>query len=511
MSCNRRDFLKGMAACFAGGVMGRGGGIFKLRGTHVSFSAAPRGMPGGNIVVFVQLSGGNDGINMVYPLNGKQRSNYEMARPTLALPIDTTTMQPWVDAKIGGTAVLDIGQNVDGNNYAFNPAMGALHNLFTQGKLAVLPGVHYPAANHSHFESTNIYTSADPSGNNADGWFGKFLNLDSGYSASDVPTVIMGDSQSPLFTPSVPGIFTFSNLDALQFPANDDGQLKAMIFNDYCAMASGRDGNAFPEMVKIAQTAHATVTHLTEFYNPAGADGMLIPAKVQALLLDKDGNYSRDNPLIYSSPLNTDVNPAIQGNDLATDLKHVAAIIRADVGARFFHVTIGGFDTHSEQEKGLYHSSLLNQLSEALAAFYAELGQAVTLPAALTGYQTGDLTNNVALVSFSEFGRTITQNATDPNKAGTDHAASAPQLVLGGKVLGGQYGVYPQLDDPGAEAQDDLKLTTDFRDVFGTMLDKWLNVPVADLGPGTGKILTPTSVADQDGNSYTAYTPLGFL
>lgn len=507
---SRRDFLKGMGASFAGGIMGRGA-LHSLPGTNVSYSAGSRGATGGNIVVFVQMSGGNDGINTVYPLNGKQRTSYEGFRPTLALPNQQAQFQPWIDKKIGSDTALDLGVNVDGNNYALNPGMGALYNIFQKGKLAVLPGVHYPSPNHSHFESTNVYTSADPSGGDGAGFFGKYLSSpDSGFAGSDIPSVVMGYSQTPLFTPSVPGIFTFEQLNVLRFPAINDTALKSRIYSEYCGFASGRDASLFPEMVKIAQAGGATVSHLSDYYNP-NHRAPAMPAKVQALLIDKDGNYSRDNPLIYASPLNPDVNPNIQNNDLATDLKHVAAVIRADVGARFFHVSIGGFDTHSEQEKDLYHSALLNSLSEALAAFYNEMNQSVTLPGSLTGYQTADQSNRVVIVTFSEFGRTIKQNNTDSGKAGTDHAASAPQFVIGGKVNGGQYGAYPQLDDPGFEADDDLKLTTDFRDVYGTILNKWLNVPVTDLGPGPGKILTSTAVQDGDGSSYTALKPLAFL
>lgn len=510
MGCSRRDFLKGMGASFAGGFLGHGG-LHTLPGTNVSYSAGARGASGGNIVVFVQLSGGNDGINMVYPLTGKQRTTYETVRPTLALPNQAASFQPWIDKKISAGGALDLGANVDGSSYALNPGMGALYDIFTKGKLAVLPGVHYPAANHSHFESTNAYTSADPSGTDGAGFFGKYLSLPaSGFAGSDIPSVVMGYSQTPLFTPSLPGIFTFEDLDVLQFPATDDATLKAKAYAAYCGFAGGRDASLFPEMVKIAQAGGATIAHLGDYYNPA-VSATSLPAKVQALLIDKNGAYSRDNPLIYASPLNTDVNPNVMNNDLATDLKHIAAVIRADVGARFFHVTIGGFDTHSQQEKNLYHSSLLNALSEALAAFYSEMGQSVTLPSKLTGYQTADQTNRVVIVTFSEFGRTIRQNATDATKAGTDHAASAPQFVIGGKVLGGQYGAYPQLDDPGSEADDDLKLSTDFRDVYGTIMNKWLNVPVADLGPGPGKILTSTATADGDGKNYTALKPLGFL
>jgi uncharacterized protein (DUF1501 family) len=509
MKCSRRDFLKGLSACMAGGFFGRGG-LTKLPGTNVTYSVAPRGTTTSNIVVFVQMFGGNDGINMVYPLDGKQRTNYEQFRPTLALPNSAADLTPWSAANLGGTAILDVGANLDGSTYAFNPAMGALHDLYTAGKVAVLPGVHYPAPNHSHFDSTTVYTSADPSGNSGSGWFGKYLDI-SGYQVTDIPSVIMGYEQSPLFTPCTPGIYTFDYLDSLVFPAYDDATLRAAAFAQFCQQTLVRDATSYPELARIAQTARSTVTNLTNYYNP-DSGGKNLPARVQALLVDASGSYSRDNPLIYDSTLNVPTNPKIKGNDLATDLKHVAAVIRANVGARFFHVNINGFDTHSNQEKNLNHSTLLNQLSEAIAAFYNEMDQAIALPSGLSGYMTGSLSSDVAMVTFSEFGRTIRQNGTDATTAGTDHAASSPQFVIGGAVKGGaQYGAYPQFDDPGFEAEDDLKMTTDFRDIFGTILDKWLGVPVANIGPAAGAILLPTTVPDGDGRDYTTYTPLGFL
>ena len=510
MTCSRRGFLQSMASCMAGGVFGMGGGLFKLPGTQVSYSAAGRAAVGGNIVVFVQMFGGNDGLNMIYPLNGKQRTNYEAFRPTLALPNQAANFQPWVTKGIGGAQALDIGVNADGSHYAFNPGMGALNALYQSGKVAVIPGVHYPAPNHSHSDSTSVYISADTSGANGTGWFGKYLNT-TAYTEADVPSVIMGTSQTPLFTPSNSGILTFEDLNLLQFPAIGDAAFDARIYSAYCGLAGTRDAASYPELIQIAQLAGSTISHLGEFYNPKNADGTLLPAKVQALLIDANGDYNHDNPLVYSSPLNPAVNPAIASNDLATDLKHVAAVIRANIGARFFHVGLNSFDTHSNQEQNLNHSTLLNMLSEGIAAFYNEMNQAVSLPG-LTGYQTGNLSQNVIIVTFSEFGRTMRQNDTDPNQAGTDHAASAPQMVIGGKVLGGkQYGAYPQLDDPGFEAKDDLKMSTDFRNVFGTILDKWLGVPVPDLGPGPGSILNSTPAVDGDGNSYTAYAPMPFL
>ena len=495
----------------AGGIFGMGGGLHKLPGTHVSYSAGGRAASvGNNIVVFVQMTGGNDGLNTVYPLNGNQRTNYEAFRPTLALPNLAANFQPWVTRGIGGSTALDLGANVDGNRYAFNPGMGALYELYQKGNVAVLPGVHYPAPNHSHFDSSNVYISADTSGEDSTGWFGKYLNT-TNYTGADVPAVVLGEEQTPLFSPANTGILTFDDLSLLQFPSIDSAALEAQIYTAYCGFTGTRNASAYPELIQIAQLAENTVSHISEYYNPKNPTGPFLPAKVQALLVDKSGNYAQDNPLIYTSPLNPTVNPAITDNALATDLKHVAAVIRANIGARFFHVELGSFDTHSDQELNLNHSTMLNTLSEAVAAFYNEMNQAVSLPG-LTGYQTGIQSQNVVIVTFSEFGRTIRQNSTDPNQAGTDHAASAPQMVIGGKVKGGkQYGAYPQLNDPGFEAEDDLKMSTDFRDVFGTILDKWLGVPAADLVPGPGQILNSTPTPDGDGNSYIAYTPMTFL
>jgi uncharacterized protein (DUF1501 family) len=146
-------------------------------------------------------------------------------------------------------------------------------------------------------------------------------------------------------------------------------------------------------------------------------------------------------------------------------MRHVAATIRANVGARFFHVATGGFDSHSAQENGFYHSYLLHDVSECVAALYNELNQSVSLPGGYSGYLTGNLASKVIIVTFSEFGRTIRQNAAAPGTAGTDHAACSPQLVVGGSVIGGQHAPYPLLDDPRPDVEDDLKMSVDVRDL----------------------------------------------
>jgi len=275
-----------------------------------------------------------------------------------------------------------------------------------------------------------------------------------------------------------------------------------------CQLAEQNAGGSV-ELRKIAQTGQATIGKVREYFVPGS--GLEKAGKVEALLLNAEGRYDMNHPLVYSSPLNETENTAIKDMGLARDLRHVAAIIRSSVGARFFHVGIGGFDTHANQEDNFWHAQLLREVSESITAFYNELGQSVTLPGTYTGYRTGPLVDDVLIVVFSEFGRTIRQNNKDPLKAGTDHASSAPQFVIGGKVVGGQYGAYPQLENPSEDNRDDLKMTTDFRDVYGTVLSYWLGVPSADLGPGAGKLLTATPTPDADGKTYTAFTPVPFL
>jgi uncharacterized protein (DUF1501 family) len=385
--------------------------------------------------------------------------------------------------------------------------MGALHQLYDQGHVAIVNGVHYPFPDHSHFRSEEIWHTANPLGTGGVGWFGTYLDW-AGFGAADFPGVIMGSTPSPIFTPTNAGLLTFRRLSDLEFPAAGQPALKQATVRALYQDSGAADPSLYPELVKIGATGVATLDKINDYYLPD--PGMSNAGQVEQLLLDASSNYRQDGPLVYPSPLTFTDKDELQRLRLARDLRHVAAIIRADVGARFFHVGIGGFDSHSSQENGFFHSHLLREVSETIAAFYNEMKQSVSLPPGYSGFQTGDLSSKILIVTLSEFGRTIRQNATS-QEAGTDHATSACQLVVGASVTGGQYGIYPQLDDPGSENADDLRMTYDFRDLFGTILSRWLNVPTSALGPGPGKILAATPDTDPDGNSYTAFTPIDFI
>jgi uncharacterized protein (DUF1501 family) len=139
-------------------------------------------------------------------------------------------------------------------------------------------------------------------------------------------------------------------------------------------------------------------------------------------------------------------------NDLTLDLKRVAGMIAAGLPTRIFYLSLGGFDTHAAQANS--QQLLLIYLSDALAGFVQDLkriGRA----------------DDVALMVFTEFGRRVRENAS----LGTDHGTATPMLVVGKPVKGGFYGKFPSLTD-----LDDgnLKMATDFRSVYATMLKGWM-------------------------------------
>lgn len=145
-------------------------------------------------------------------------------------------------------------------------------------------------------------------------------------------------------------------------------------------------------------------------------------------------------------------------NPLASQLKTVADIISSRTGPRVFKVGLGSFDTHQGQLRR--HASLLQQLGSALQAFQNAM-------------QNAGQWNNVMIMTYSEFGRRAAQNGS----GGTDHGTAAPQFVLGGSINGGLHGKAPSLDHL---ENDDLVHTIDFRSLYRTVAEDWLNVDARD-------------------------------
>src|SRR5262249_30324420 len=140
---------------------------------------------------------------------------------------------------------------------------------------------------------------------------------------------------------------------------------------------------------------------------------------------------------------------------LGQQLQRAAQIMTADLGVRLFFLSQGSYDTHSQQAGT--HQGLLTELGAGLAAFQTHLGK-------------HGLADRVLVMTFSEFGRRVDENASQ----GTDHGAASCMFVSGAKVKGGLAGKYPSLDKLG---DGDLIHTVDFRSVYATIMEKWLGCP----------------------------------
>jgi uncharacterized protein (DUF1501 family) len=146
---------------------------------------------------------------------------------------------------------------------------------------------------------------------------------------------------------------------------------------------------------------------------------------------------------------------AYPGSALGNHLRLAAQLIDAGLGARLFYVTLDGFDTHAGQAGP--HANLLRDVSDSINAFYRDL--------AARGHG-----NRLLIMTFSEFGRRARENGS----RGTDHGSGAPMILVGGRVRSGVVGDHPSLSN-----LDDgnLRHHTDFRQVYATILDRWLGVP----------------------------------
>lgn len=377
----------------------------------------------GTILVVLQMAGGNDGLNMVIPYSDDA---YHVARPRLRIAPDQ---------------VLKID-----NHIALNPKLTGMKSLYDEGHVAIVQGVGYPNPNRSHFRSTEIWqTASDADHTMSDGWLGRYFdNCCSG--ADPTVGVAIGEETPQAFAAKNPTGVTFSRPEQFRFRPSEPGnggQMSAeeMFFRQLNEAGAGEDS--------------ATATS-----NAGGSIGAISgKAKNDLGTLDflqrtaLDAQLSSDKILAIARKYKSSV-PYPQGQ-LAASLNIIARMIAGGLATRVYYASQGGFDTHAGQINT--HERLMGEFNDGVSAFVADLKQ------------QGNL-ERVLLMTFSEFGRRVQENAN----GGTDHGAAAPMFVLGGAVKAGLFGKYPSLTDLD---RGDLKFNTDFRSVYGTVLDRWLRAP----------------------------------
>lgn len=299
----------------------------------------------------------------------------------------------------------------------FHPGCAALNELLAEGKLGVIQNVGYPNPNRSHFRSTEIWESASDSGTyDATGWIGRYLDNACGGlpdDAVDPVAIHLGNEVPQSFSGASP--------------------------HSTFGLTRGGGGRGSHDLLKKLVNRHDDDhDHGNEgFLRSTMMDALVTEQRVQKIL----GQYRPET--------------AYPGGGFAQSLRNVAALIAAGLSTRVYFVSLGGFDTHANQLNN--HQRLLQTLSEGMAAFQKDIDAKGLGPQVLT-------------MTFSEFGRRPAENES----AGTDHGTAAPLFVMGSKIKGPLHGTAPDLK---LDRKQDLTYSTDFRQIYATVLDRWLECP----------------------------------
>ena len=414
---SRRRFLSLAAAgVAAGGAAGMLGPVLwdQLERAAATTKPGSLGSSSGRTLVLVTLYGGNDGLNTVVPYKDP---SYAASRGVLA--IDPST-------------VLDLG-----NGFGLHAAMPQFHKLWTKGHLAIVQGVGFANPNYSHFQSMDIWQTAQPEDPSGTGWLGRWMDKTG---ADPLRAVAIG--------PTVPTLLSGEKVQAAAIapgPIELPGSSADVAL--YRSMATTSHG----EPTLLVDVAHSNadllevndvlgpILNKTAHANPlklTGAEAPDTAGSAGALAIANGGGGQS------------------AANVLSTQLSVVANLLLADVPTEVFSVELGGFDTHTDQINT--QAALLPQLDTALGAF-------------LDAISTTKRGKETVVLVYTEFGRRVASNAS----AGTDHGWANVVFAAGQPVKGGFYGEPPSLTNL---SEGNQIYNLDFRRVYATVLDQVIGV-----------------------------------
>ena len=344
--------------------------------------------PGNKVLVVLQLSGGNDGLNTVIPITN---DIYYRERPKIGI------------AKKEAVVLTD--------EVGLNPALECFKGLYDDGSLSILNSVGYPNPDRSHFRSMDIWQSASNSNEYINsGWLGRYL--DAQCKGCDKPTQAL-------------------EIDDVLSLALKGKETSGLAFKDPRRLYSSSNERFYKEINAAHKTTEETVDYLykTMSQTISSADYIF--------------EQSRLHPSSATYP----------GTELGKNLKTISTLIQSDINTKVYYVSLGSFDTHVNQEG--QQKRLFTELNDAVKAFTADL-------------KKNNRFQDVLLMTFSEFGRRVSQNASN----GTDHGTANNMFFISGGLK--QKGLLNALPDLSDLNDGDLKHKVDFKNVYATVLNKWL-------------------------------------
>jgi uncharacterized protein (DUF1501 family) len=394
-------------------------------------------------IVLIRLGGGTDGINLVVPI--EQYDNYANLRPTIKHSLNS---------------IIQLDNTLDiANQVGLHPGMQKFKNLYDQGKFHIVQGVSYPNANRSHFRSTKIMQAGLQGNSNlasTTGWAARYLKH--GYNPESFldPLGISIENEA---------VFE-NNFDARYHMSVKPGGIENM-FN----FAETLPDN-FEDLTNVSDY-HKSLSHIVN--TNAGIE-----------------EYAERIYSVYNAGSNAINVNYPSNNKLAAGLKMVAKLISGGSTTKVFSLSMGGWDTHNNQINR--QNNLVNTLTEAIGAFMDDL-------------TAQNLDHRVIGTTYSEFGRTVAQNAN----GGTDHGAIFPMFLFGGGVDSGITGTNVDLSNIAGNILHNPQ--HDYRDILTTLMQDWLGTDSDSITQaGFGEFLDdkiPSIDEDQviDSSCYTVVEP----
>ena len=396
MSHSRRQFLRQSTIAAAGT-------FFIPQFLKAYANAAPYAE--GRVLIIVQLSGGNDGLNAVIPYADDR---YYQNRPTLGITKD------------------NLWQATD--TLGFHNELGILRQLYEAGELSVVNNVGYPDPDRSHFRSMDIWhTASDANEFLSTGWLGRYLDAQS--ALAPYAAIELNDTLS----------LALKGQQARGFAMRNTRQLRNSTRNPLIqAINEGQPQHDHETVGYLYKTLADTISSANYLYETSV----------------KQGKAGNDYP----------------GGPLGRSLKQIADLMTGGCTSHIYYADMGGFDPHVNQKN--QQERLFKQYSEAMTALVTDL-------------KKHNLWNKTLVMTFSEFGRRVAENGS----RGTDHGAANNVYLMGGQLK--KPGFYNEGPDLGQLHHGDLKHSVDFRQIYATLLNDWLQVP---LGQSLGTPFDPLSI-----------------
>ena len=303
---------------------------------------------------------------------------------------------------------------------ALNASMTGIKKLWDEKKVAIVRGVGYPKPDRSHFSSMSIWQTGSPQERINTGWLGRWLDSQP---VDPLSAISLGSVLPPLLA------------------------------------GKKQSGSALPLGGLILPNG-ALAKAYSRLSVPSQSDSPLMAAAATSMrnLFNVSGNIT--SVLVKPAPLADDL-PTVSGGNAGGDsnlmqqLNIVSKLISAGSPTKVWSVSLGGFDTHANEANA--QALLLGTVSESISKF-------------LTQLKPSGRDKDVTVMIYSEFGRRVKANGSD----GTDHGTAGPMFLVGERVQGGFYGDQPSLSKL---IDGDLAITTDFRDVYSSILENVLLSP----------------------------------